>query len=521
MQEKLTELTKEWMELERKTSEQRKKADSFYEKKLFELITEDYIERNSELVFEDVRYLIVSVGTSYEPIVLNIKLFNPEKVFFIFTEKSVCILNKVVELCGLLPGEYDKALVSETDPLDIYREIKNAYLKWHKPEKLYIDFTGGTKAMSASAAMAGALINVQLIYLGTSDYLSDFRKPRPGSEELIYIENPLAVFGDMEIQKATVLFDKAEFAGAKEKLELLKETLPDPELRSQMEFIYYLARSYEAWDALDFENAYENMKKLNGMLYRDRIHKNYVLINKRQQLKKQERVLETLKQIPEYILAKRNADILKDKEMTNALMFTLYQNGRTRESQEKYDMATLLFYRVLELIEQRRLAGYDLYVSGMDYINMKPDLQRTPEYNGLKPREMIETLKKKVVELRTQLFQRNISDYLADQVSLLDGFVILSALKDPITGGSEKEAVQFLRMIRSKVFLRNNSIFAHGLGPVKPDEYRKFSEFVTGLIRRHCEIEEIDFDSCDETFRWVKHGFMTSEEGRTGCHPSM
>jgi len=61
--------------------------------------------------------------------------------------------------------------------LDIYREIEAAFLKWNTPEKVYIDFTGGTKAMSASAALAGAMIDVQLVYVGSDEYLVDFRKP--------------------------------------------------------------------------------------------------------------------------------------------------------------------------------------------------------------------------------------------------------------------------------------------------------------------------------------------------------
>ena len=96
---------------------------------------------------------------------------------------------------------------------------------------MYIDFTGGTKAMSAAAALAGAMIDVQMIYCSTDDYLVDFRKPNPGSEQLMYIENPLAVFGELEIEKAFELFDKHNFAGAKEKFSVLKESIPEPALR--------------------------------------------------------------------------------------------------------------------------------------------------------------------------------------------------------------------------------------------------------------------------------------------------
>ena len=50
----------------------------------------------------------------------------------------------------------------------------------------------------------------------------------------------------------------------------------------------------------------------------------------------------------------------------------------TREQQGKYDMATLLFYRLLEMIEQRRLSHYNLNVSKMDYDNIKYNLNRLP-----------------------------------------------------------------------------------------------------------------------------------------------
>ena len=69
---KLEKVTQEWMQLERKTFEQRKLAEEFYDSNLMTLIEEDYVKRNRSEVFEKVDYLVVSVGTSYEPIVLNI-----------------------------------------------------------------------------------------------------------------------------------------------------------------------------------------------------------------------------------------------------------------------------------------------------------------------------------------------------------------------------------------------------------------------------------------------------------------
>ena len=79
--------------------------------------------------------------------------------------------------------------------------------------------------------MAGALVNIQLIYVGTDHYLTDFRKPDPGTEELIYIDNPITVFGDLEIEKAMVLFNEHNYAGVREKLSHLKDSVPEPDTR--------------------------------------------------------------------------------------------------------------------------------------------------------------------------------------------------------------------------------------------------------------------------------------------------
>lgn len=504
MKEQLQQKTQEWMQLERKTLEQRKRADEFYEKNLMRLIEEDFLEKNCNKLYEQAEYFVVSVGTSYEPIVLNLRLFNPKHILFLYTEKTGLTLNKIVKYCELEAACYEKKLVGETNPLDIYREIKHSYLEWGKPQKMYIDFTGGTKAMSAAAAMAGALVNVQLIYVGTNDYLVDFRKPNPGSETLYFINNPLAVFGDLEIEKALALFREYNYAGAIEKLEVLKENIPDPNVRQQMNFVYLLAKVYEAWDALDFNTAYQNIKTLNKELKRDSlIHNNFVLMDFANVLRQQELILSSLVHIKQMTKQKHNMDILTDKKTIIALMFTMGQNALIREKQEKYDMATLLFYRLLEMIEQRCLAKYNLFVSAMDYEHINYNLKRATEFAEIKESERIGLLKEKVSGIKSEIFGKAGNGYLPDQVSLLEGFIILCTLGDPIVSGADKNGINKLKRIRAMVFLRNNSIFAHGLGPVGVDDYTKFKNFVLEIFEELCKIEHINSKAYWKNISWI------------------
>lgn len=493
--DELQQAAAEWMGLERKTLKQREEANLFYDKHVMKLVEKEFIRNNKEYVFEQVDYLILSVGTSYEPIVLSINLFKPKKILFLYTEKTEKVLNKITKYSRLNCDRFYKREVHETEPIDIYKEIKEAYLKWGKPEKMYIDFTGGTKSMSVAAAMAGAMINVQLVYIGSDDYLVDFRKPNPGSEQLYYISNPMEIFGDLEIEKALVLFGEDNYSGAREKLEVLKESVPDPRIRQQLNFVYLLAHAYEAWDSLEFEQTHESMMQLVQQMERDRkLNGKFILMDSFERLKRQEILLHELSNIPPLMKERKNMEVLQDDRMIFSLMFTMFENARIREKQEKYDMATLLLYRLLELIEQRRLSCYGLFVSRMEYLNIQYDLQKTPEFAGLSKEEQLSLLKKKVEQIKKMVFGKFSGNYLPEQVSLLEGYIILLALGDEISQNRNGRHIDKLKRIRSMVYLRNNSIFAHGLGAVSNDDFQRFKQFVTGMFQDFCKIEQLDFE---------------------------
>ena len=106
-------------------------------------------------------------------------------------------------------------------------------------------------------------------------------------------------------------------------------------------------------------------------------------------------------------------------------------------------------------------------------------------------RESRKYLKEQILELRTELFHGNVSDYLPAQISLLDGYELLAVFGDELLGEDRKTAVSLLKRIRSMVILRNNSMFAHGLGPVSETSFLKFEAFVLELFQKYCEVEKV------------------------------
>ena len=53
------------------------------------------------------------------------------------------------------------------------------------------------------------------------------------------------------------------------------------------------------------------------------------------------------------------------------------------------------------------------------------------------------------------------------------------------------------------VYLRNNSIFAHGLGPVGYEDYRKFKDFVLEIFQSFCGIERVNFQTYVNSIQWI------------------
>ena len=53
------------------------------------------------------------------------------------------------------------------------------------------------------------------------------------------------------------------------------------------------------------------------------------------------------------------------------------------------------------------------------------------------------------------------------------------------------------------VYLRNNSIFAHGLGPVGKEKLEKFRIFVIDLFQEFCLLEKIDYWENRKKMEWV------------------
>jgi len=461
----LTQKTKEWKSMERSTDEQRNLAEDYYKSELMPIVIDCFLQKYQSS--EACESMVLTLGTSYEPLVLSILALKPKKVLILYTEQSFHLLDEVIEFTKLKPTQYTATEVDSENPLLLYQEIKKAYEKWGRPEDIYVDFTGGTKSMAAGCAMAGSAIRAKLIYV-PGKFLPQLRKPEPGTEKLFYVEDPYTVFGDIEREQAFSLFNEMDYVSSYRIFDELDKKVPNSKEDSAFKF---LSKAYSAWDSLDISEARSNLSKCYDIiLKKGKIEKDLVLLQYREKIENQIEFLEVLEKLH------CGEKIDKDFVFNNIgyLIANLYQNAIRREAKERYEMASLLLYRILETVEQKRLWNYGVDTENADFLKLG---------------DSTEELREKVNALRIKIKGFNEIEYLDKKISLMAGYILLAAIGDDII---KTKKIGQLNRLKDKTDLRNKSIFAHGYKFIDKKEYNEFKDLVVEYINLLCDFEDMN-----------------------------
>ena len=179
-----------WQSLPRNNQEELAVADGFFDQELMPLSLELFLEKQASKVKQDYYGMMLTLGTSWQPLALSIALLKPKKILVMCTQDTYPLLEILLSFLHLDRNNVQCAFVDRSSSEDIYLEMKAAYLDWSDKGKLCADITGGTKAMASSAAMMAAVLGMDIYYV-ESRYLPLYRRPLPGSEELKVLANPL------------------------------------------------------------------------------------------------------------------------------------------------------------------------------------------------------------------------------------------------------------------------------------------------------------------------------------------
>ncbi len=393
--------------------------------------------------------LLCTVGGSHQPIISAINELHPDFVVFICTandpatgrpgsivqiiDKDYCIkahsqddkpsLPNIPTQAGLQESQFE-ALTTSADDLDqIYSDCNQAIdrLTTDYPEaKLYADYTGGTKSMSAGLIMA-ALENPDIELQLVTGNRSDLIKVHDGSQfsaqaniEKIRLQRQITPFKQCWRRYA---YSEAE-AGLKN-----IRTPGDTQLRAALNRFRELSQAFAEWDNFNHDIAFPILKRYAPKLP------------------------QTMK--PYIDIAMRLND--RDQNKRNAArLYDLYLNALRRAHQGRYDDATARIYRLIEWSAQ-----WLLWQHCQIETNNVADEQIPDQVKLSKNREG---------QWQAGLFQA------------------WQLVKYKTHGGAAKFIKEHENTLLNHIKIRNQSILAHGCSPINQTQWQPLQDFMQELF---------------------------------------
>ena len=363
----------------------------------------------------------------------------PNQVIFFASEKSKKTIEYIEELFKqnndeFIPDEdYQIVPLEAIDDFNTCFEVFESKI-WEldaditREYKIIMDYTSGTKTMSAAMACCGMFYSKALISVGGDRSTGEVSS----GTEIINYQNLYKIYDRISIARVRRLFNSHNFMQC---IELLEKIV---DLRFNKETYLNICRSYYSWDNMDFENAYEYLTKADLSLVE--------IIEIREKLKKNLKALGII--INSRSLNLKNCYILA----------SLINNAMRKADEYKYDDAIARLYRSFELIAQVQLSKYDIISSDVD-ISLLREKNVSEEF--------IEYLEKTEEDGKIR-------------IGLVADFMLLNELGDKLG----KYYMQNESKIKNITQKRNNSILAHGLESQSKEDYEQFLEIVTNLAHK-------------------------------------
>ncbi|ACV63725.1 CRISPR-associated protein, TIGR02710 family [Desulfofarcimen acetoxidans DSM 771] len=414
------------------------------------------------------KVLIVTVGGSIEPIFTSITQNKPDFTYFLCSDDTQTPKNKgsyimvnegkdgekpIALRTGLASSEYEIIKIKEIDNLNhcyvtaagIIQRVRLEY----PGSQLIIDYTGGTKSMSAGLA-AAAMDDGRCLLSVVKGVRSDLVKVRDGTQRVSKYSADLYIYKRFKLIKE--LFSKYDYSGCISLiLELTDFELPK-DIEPEIQAYEVISKGLDAWDKFDHDKAYSFLESYAAYI---KDHFGF-FINVRRDKESYE----------------------SEEELTRKvgynIVFDLLLNAQRRAFRGQYDDGVARMYRALEMLGQITL------------LNNSPSLKSGDIQVELLP----ESIRDKYEAMRNTRSGKI-------EIGLWANFELIKDLKGPI---SEVIAIYRNQLI-NETKKRNTSILAHGITPLSKKDYEDMYEPVQLLINEVGEIlklkdrynEEIQF----------------------------
>lgn len=427
--------------------------------------------------------LIATVGSTPEPLAASIMHWKPAKVVFVPSRGTRDKTKSVLKLlCNkqyrLGEGEYEDLVLSDEQDFsqcvqEMQFRLKAMVKEWIDRSEgdnhcCVVDFTGGTKCMSAALAMvARTCRTVQFSYVGGSRRdKDDVGIVISGKEQVVYTANPWSALGYQVVEDAVVAFNHHDYGeGAQWLNRALRSNVRVFTRKSELCALAKFMEGYDLWNRIEYKGASDRFRQCDKSL-NDLAAALEGIVEKmelQQHLDKSKCRLEKLKK----------SRIKSPSGCTRELLEDLIANAERRKEKSHHVDAVARLYRAIELAAQLRL--WETY---------KIDTAKVPL------EEFPESMRRRL--------EPNAEDGKM-KIGLQDAYKLLNSTKDELGQIFTDELKWNTENKKSPLTARNQSIAGHGFSPVSPEITESLWK---GLLRM---VEVMDIKE-DQIFRFPKLG---------------
>ena len=399
----------------------------------------------------NVNLIIASLGGSPQPVILSVAANHPDRIIFLSSHDTVKLSADVLGALDFQPEvEYEIVdnpnLLSECYQkcrLCIDRAEKHGYL----PDQILVDYTGGTKVMTAALLLASIGKHFQFNYVGGKQRDKDgVGVVLNGHEKFFNEMSPWIVFAEEERRKVATLFNSRRYYSVIEIIDSLNMGRVPVKIMRYFKTLRQVSDGLLNWDQFNIKKAYELISQ--GM----------VMLEEHCQLYKQSDLTDFSAQVKGMVV--RLQEILKKtKGLTiphTLLIDDLLNNARRKIADKRNDDAAARIYRALELYGQLCF----LQVTGSENDSVDPDI--VPE------------------KIRDDYIRRYLDRSSGTLKLPLQATFNFLECKGHGAGIRFKQQLKKIKNIQSN---RNKSILAHGLAPVSDGAVKSIFNTVADFVQ--------------------------------------
>jgi len=393
--------------------------------------------------------MLVSLGGSREPVLFTLNQQRPAHVVFFVSPQSETELQMVIKGLNFQCRFNHIVSPSAEDLGACYRALREQLptmlAQWGLSEDdLVVDYTGGTKSMSAALVLATVERAQRYSYIGGVERdKGGVGIVLGGRERMLYVHNPWKEWAQEERKRISLYFATARYATALDELQRLQQHADAAE-QSLLRALASAVEGYRDWDNFRYQAA---LPKLGEQALR--FLKPYALGNTQNPA------------LARFVLeVETNLEFLRRFAAANtrdeAYVLDLIANADRRARIEgKYEDAVARLYSGLERAARFRLRR--------QYRINTEDVKREQIPEVLREEYMQKYLDPRDGKLK---------------VPLVAAYRLLEALGDALGGAFTLRQEEILELLN----LRNSSPLGHGESPVGAEGYERFRSVLIALL---------------------------------------